>query len=89
MQTMVEQWIAEGFDKGIKQAVKQGIEQGRVQLLPEDILGLLYARFGLAFEGVAARITAVTDIPTLRQLLRQTDTLEMAGAFVELRADWP
>ncbi|MBX3059779.1 MAG: hypothetical protein KF770_25285 [Anaerolineae bacterium] len=87
MQTIAiaEQWIAEGFDKGIE----QGTEQGRVQMLQEDILDLLYARFGLASEEVAARITAVTDIPTLRQLLRKAGTLETADAFIKLLADLP
>lgn len=85
MQTIAEQWIAEGFDKGIE----QGIEQGRMQMLQEDILDLLYARFGLASEEVAARITAVTDITTLRQMLRQAGTLETADAFVKLLADLP
>lgn len=89
MQNIAEQWIAEGFDKGIKQGVKQGIEQGRVQMLQEDILDLLYARFGLASEELAARITAVTDITTLRQMLRQAGTLETADAFVKLLADLP
>ncbi|HUM70037.1 MAG TPA: Rpn family recombination-promoting nuclease/putative transposase, partial [Chloroflexota bacterium] len=50
MQTAAEQWIAEGFDKG----VKQGIEHGRMLMLQEDILDLLYARFELASEEVAA-----------------------------------
>lgn len=85
MQTIAEQWIAEGFDKGIE----QGIEQGRMQMLQEDILDLLYARFGLASEEVAARITAVTDITTLRQMLRQAGTLETADAFVKPLADLP
>ncbi len=85
MQTAAQQWIAEGFEQGIE----QGIEQGRIQTLQEEILDLLYARFGLASEEVAVRITAVTDTTILRQLLRQAATLETAAAFTQVLADLP
>jgi hypothetical protein len=77
MQTAAEQWIAEGFEKGIE----QGIEQGRVQTLQEEILDLLYAGFSLASEEMAARVTAVTDVATLRQLLRLAATAKTVTVF--------
>jgi hypothetical protein len=75
MQTVADYWI------------EQGIEQGRIQNLHENILELLNLRFGLASEDVAKRVTAVTDIELLRQLLRTAATAPTTAVFLQLLND--
>lgn len=70
--------IAQEF---IEQGIEQGIERGQIQTLQEEILALLNIRFGLASERVAERVTAVTDVAALRQLLHQAAIAETADHF--------
>ncbi|GAB4156489.1 MAG: hypothetical protein Fur0021_24770 [Candidatus Promineifilaceae bacterium] len=67
MQTIARQWIAEG----IEQALEQGLEQGRVQTLPEGILDLFQTRFGDVSKAITEQVKTLTDVKTLRLLLRE------------------
>lgn len=71
MQTVADQWI----------------EQGRIQTLQEDVLDLLHIRFGSIPSEVEERVTAVTHVPTLRQLLRRAALAESIDAFTHSLAD--
>jgi flagellar biosynthesis/type III secretory pathway protein FliH len=87
MQTVADYWIEQGIEQGIERGIEQGIEQGRIQNLHENILELLNLRFGLASEDVAKRVTAVTDIELLRQLLRTAATAPTTAVFLQLLND--
>lgn len=75
MQTIARQWIAEGIEQGIEQGVEQGIEQGleqgRLQTLQEGILDLLQTRFGDVSKAITEQVITLTDVKTLRLLLRE------------------
>lgn len=75
MQTIARQWIAEGIEQGIEQGVEQGVEQGleqgRLQTLQEGILDLLQTRFGDVSKGITEQVMTLTDVKTLRLLLRE------------------
>lgn len=67
MQTIARQWIAEGIEQG----VEQGLEQGRLQTLQEGILDLLQTRFGDVSKAITEQVITLTDVKTLRLLLRE------------------
>jgi flagellar biosynthesis/type III secretory pathway protein FliH len=78
MTTIAQEYIQEGIQLGLEQGLKQGIEN-----LQDSILDLLAIRLGEVNEEVAERLTAVTDMPRLRQLLREAATAVTMTAFVE------
>jgi len=59
----------------------QGIEQVHIKTLQEDILDLLHIRLEAVTAEVEERITAVTDISTLRQLHRLAATADTLTIF--------
>jgi flagellar biosynthesis/type III secretory pathway protein FliH len=78
MTTIAQEYIQEGIQLGLEQGLKQGIEN-----LQNSILDLLAIRLGEVNEEVAERLTAVTDMPRLRQLLREAATAVTMTAFAE------
>ena len=91
MQTTADFWIEQGIERGIEQGIEQGIErgieqgieQGRVKMLQEDVLDLLAIRFEVVAEETAEEITAVTNIPLLRQLHREAATAVTLTTFID------
>ena len=79
MATIAQEYIQEGLQLGLK----QGLEQGRIETHQINVLDLLAIRFEGVDEEVEECITAVTDIPLLRQLHREAATAVSLTAFVE------
>ena len=63
--------------------IQEGIERGRVQTLQDNILDLIDIRFGKMSKELEERVTAVTDIPILRQLHREAATTNTMDDFIE------
>lgn len=90
MQTVANYWIEQGVEKGVEQGIKKGVEQGIEQGIgqgieqgiEQSILELLAVRFGSVDLEVTERITAVTNLTTLRQLLRHAALAETADEFL-------
>jgi hypothetical protein len=74
MQTVADYWIEQGIERGIERGIEQGIEQ--------SILELLEVRFGAIDLEIKTRITAVTNLTTLRQLLRHAALAETTDEFL-------
>jgi predicted transposase/invertase (TIGR01784 family) len=73
MQTIAEYWVEQG--------VEQGVEEGR-QILQESILDVLQVRFDLADTEIRRRITAVSDLTILRQLMHHAALAPTADEFL-------
>ncbi|MCA9997077.1 MAG: Rpn family recombination-promoting nuclease/putative transposase [Anaerolineales bacterium] len=77
MKTVADYWIEQGIERGIE----QGIEQGRIENLQDNILDLIEIRLGQVDRQLMRKITAVSDLPTLRQLHREAATAPDLAAF--------
>ena len=77
MQTVAQQWIAEGIERGIE----RGVAQGRVQALQEAILDLLQVRYSVLPTGLTAQVMALTHAEFLRLLLREAAVTDSMAEF--------
>lgn len=89
MQTVADYWIEQGVEKGIEKGIEKGRQEGRQegqqegrQMLQESILELLQVRLDLTGVEITQRITAVSDLTDLRQLLRHAALAPTADEFL-------
>ena len=81
MERGIEQGMEQGIEQGMERGIEQGMEQGIERGIEQSILDLLEVRLGVTDPELAAQITAVTDLTTLRQLLRYAALAETAEEF--------
>jgi len=75
---IVQDWINEGFEKGI--------EKGKVKAIRDDILDVLSERFGVVKKGIGKKLAAIDDPAVLRSLLKKSvkvESLEEFARFLE------
>ena len=73
MQTLYNKWVEKG--------IKQGIEQGSQNTVRESVIELLDVRFGELPPRVLMYLNELTDIPTLKMLLKSVITTPDIVAF--------
>lgn len=73
MPTLIEKWIEKGMEKGV--------EKGSQKMARESVAELLEIRFGKRPPQVLTWLNQLTDVPTLKGLLREAATAESIGAF--------
>lgn len=73
MTTLAEKWIEQGLE--------QGLEHGQVQATRENIIDVLRIRFDFVPEEVETAVTAIHNLSTLKQLLKQATLAESLEAF--------
>lgn len=83
MKTVADYWIEQGIERGLERGLEQGLEQGRIENLQDNILDLIEIRFGQVNRQLTRRITAVSHLPTLRQLLREAATAPTLATFTD------
>ena len=72
METILERWERQGFQKGMQQGMQQGLQQGtqrgiRQGLLEAIELGL-NLRFGVAGLGMLPQVRKIEDVDRLRAI---------------------
>ncbi|MCT7975436.1 transposase [Laspinema olomoucense] len=67
-----------------EEAMEQGLEQGTLRNQRENILELLQVRFGEVPQSVVEAINRLEEIPTLKQLHRQTISVGSIAEFEQL-----
>lgn len=80
MNTIAQEWIAEGREQGIQ----QGMTQGAIQATRENIMELLDSRFGNISAEAATTIISLEDLPRLKTLLKQAATAKSLAEFEAL-----
>jgi len=73
---IVQDWINEGFEKGV--------EKGEVKATRDAILDVLSERFGVVRKGIATKLATIADPAVLRSLLRKSVKVENLEVFVRL-----
>ena len=77
MPTLVEKWM----EKGIAQGREQGREQGIKKNARESVVELLEIRFGNRPSQILTWLNQLTDVPTLKGILRQAATAASIREF--------
>jgi len=73
MTTLAEKWIEQGLE--------QGLEQGQLQAARDNLVQVLRIRFDFVPEVVVTAVTAINDLATLKQLLKQATVAKTLNAF--------
>jgi predicted transposase/invertase (TIGR01784 family) len=73
MTTLAEKWIEQGLE--------QGLEQGQLQATRDNLVQVLRIRFDFVPEVVVTAVTAINDLATLKQLLKQATVAKTLDAF--------
>ncbi len=73
--------IQKGVKQGIEQGIEQGLQEGERQASYNLLVVTLETRFGEIPEGVAERLTAVTDTTVLQDLHRKAILAESLDEF--------
>jgi hypothetical protein len=74
----------EAMEQGLEQGIQRGLEQGTLRNQRENILELLQVRFGEVPPSVVEAVNRLEEIPTLKQLLRQTISVGSIAEFEQL-----
>ena len=84
--TMYESSVVQYFtEKALEQGIEQGIERGGRERAVEDLLDVLEIRFALAAsDPLAARLGAIDDVQSLKQLFRAAIQVPSLEAFRHL-----
>ena len=86
---LIEQGRQEGIQQGIHQGIQQGRQEGRQQGLQESIVRILSHRFRQIPQDLQEKISSLTDIQKLRNLLdvsvevKSLEELRVNGFFDE------
>jgi hypothetical protein len=77
MPTLVEKWIEKWRDEGME----KWMEKGSQRTARESVTELLEIRFGNRPPQILTWLNQLTDVPTLKGLLRQAATAHSIGEF--------
>ncbi len=77
-----------GFERGLKQGIQEGLQQGRtlgqMEDLREAILDVLRERFAALPDDVALAISAISQLPALKGILRCAATAASLKEFQDI-----
>ncbi|AFY84031.1 hypothetical protein [Oscillatoria acuminata] len=71
-------------EEAMEQGLEQGLQRGTLQTQRENILELLQVRFGEVPPSVVEAVNRLEEIPTLKQLHRQTISVGSIAEFEQL-----
>lgn len=80
----LKQGIQEGFQQGLQQGLQQGKEFWRMEDLREAILDVLRERFAALPDDVALAISAISQLPALKGILRCAATAASLKEFQDI-----
>lgn len=77
-----------GFERGLKQGIQEGLQQGRtlgqMEDLREAILDVLRERFAALPDEVTLAISAISQLPALKGILRCAATAASLKEFQDI-----
>jgi flagellar biosynthesis/type III secretory pathway protein FliH len=76
-----EEGWREGIEKGWQEGIEKGIEKGRGEAFHEAIIEVLTSQFDKLPEGLEQKISAVTDVDSLKRLVRRAGVVGSVEEF--------